>query len=258
MKLSNIAFMGHGGRILNLFGHPYFIARFSIRNALRAAVNTNTTSKILDVGCGNMPYRDLFTPCLEYHGLEIDQPRNRANPCVTYFYNGNTFPISNAVFDAVLCSQVLEHSFEPSLLLSEIIRVLRPGGYLYMSIPFMWPEHEQPYDSQRYTSFGLVHQLQKAGFEVLYTSKLSSGVPCLFQLLIEFVESLHRLRAKSKLLKIAVRLLTLLPYTVLNLLALPFLLNQKESLPFSSSSQEMYLDLLVVATKPRTPRPITG
>ena len=54
--------------------------------------------------------------------FEIDQPRNRQNPKVTHFYDGLQLPFTDCVFDYVICSQVLEHSFNPETLLSEIFR----------------------------------------------------------------------------------------------------------------------------------------
>ena len=251
MKTPNFGFWGHGDRIANLLGHPYFIARFTIRKALSAVLTSGPKSKVLDVGCGLIPYRNLFHPQAEYHGLEIDQARHRNNPNVKYLYDGKLFPIPDKSYDIVLCSQVLEHSFEPKLLLSEIFRVLKPGGFLYLTIPFIWPEHEQPFDSQRYTSFGLTYQLQSNNYTVLSVYKLSRGPLCLMQLFIEFLEGLHRHRLKNKVLKIILRLAVMPPYSMLNLIAFPFLCNQGLSNLGAAGHSEIFLDLLAVATRPK-------
>jgi len=73
--------------------------------------------------------------------LEIDQPRNRINTNVTHWYDGKFFPLADKTYSGVISSQVLEHAFEPKLLLSESYRVLVPGGSLLLTIPFFWPEH---------------------------------------------------------------------------------------------------------------------
>ncbi len=244
MKLIQfLPFYGHGSKVFNLFGHPYFIARSSLNHYLSLLVDARTTLRVLDVGCGSMPYRSCFPADAEYHGLEIDQERNHKNSLVSFFYDGSTFPLEDEVYDYVICSQVLEHSFTPEMLLQEIARVLKPGGMLLLTIPFLWPEHEQPYDSQRFTSFGLLDRLRSSGFPDARIFKLNCGLPALIQLSIDWVESLVRPFVSSrKFLSLIWRFLLLLPYTVLNLIALLY----RVLFP-SSGNSELFLDLALVA-----------
>ena len=86
-------------------------------------------------------------------------------------------------FDSVLCNQVLEHVFNPDYFLSEIHRVLKPSGKLLLTVPFVWDEHEKPYDFARYTSFGLTSLLEKNGFHVLEHRKIGADATILFQLI---------------------------------------------------------------------------
>lgn len=72
-------------------------------------------------------------------------------------------PFNDAVFDVVVCTQVLEHVPEPFLVLAEISRVLKGGGKLILSAPQSWHQHQKPYDFYRYTSFGLRYLMKKAG-----------------------------------------------------------------------------------------------
>jgi SAM-dependent methyltransferase len=58
----------------------------------------------------------------------------------------------------------MEHLKEPSLFLSECYRILKTGGWLFITLPFMWQVHEAPYDFFRYTRFGLGYLLEKNGF----------------------------------------------------------------------------------------------
>ena len=62
-------------------------------------------------------------------------------------------------------------------LLMEINRVTKRDGYLLLSVPFAWAEHEIPYDFARYTSFALTHLLEKNGYRVLelHKSELSAN-----------------------------------------------------------------------------------
>jgi SAM-dependent methyltransferase len=77
-------------------------------------------------------------------------------------------PFADASFDTVLCTEVLEHTRDPSAVIQEIRWILRPGGYLLLSVPFIYPIHEAPYDHWRFTSYGLRLLCTDAGLEVIY------------------------------------------------------------------------------------------
>jgi SAM-dependent methyltransferase len=256
--------LGFGDRPLNLLGHPYALARTALRLALGRLAPSVPAGPLLDVGCGTMPYRALFAGAEPYEGLEIDQERNRANPRVSHFYAGDTFPLADERYAAILCSQVLEHSFTPERLLGECLRVLRPGGALLLTIPFLWPEHEQPWDSQRFTCFGLQRRLEASGFRVERILKLNPGLSALLQLAIEWNESLERrleLRLPAgwprRVLQLCWRLLWALPYTAFNLLgalARVFASRGGRAVPHGPEpgggwGAELYLDLVVLAVK---------
>jgi len=68
--------------------------------------------------------------------------------------------------DLIFCSQVLEHVSRPDVTLSEFRRALKPGGSLWLSVPFSYAEHAQPEDYFRFTQFGLRHICEDAGLEV--------------------------------------------------------------------------------------------
>jgi ubiquinone/menaquinone biosynthesis C-methylase UbiE len=81
--------------------------------------------------------------------------------------NALALPFRSHSFDTALCFQVLEHVEEPSLLLDEALRILKPGGGLILTAPHIWNEHEMPHDYFRFTRYGLRHLLEKAGFQVI-------------------------------------------------------------------------------------------
>jgi SAM-dependent methyltransferase len=72
---------------------------------------------------------------------------------------------------------VLEHVFNPDDFLNEVNRVLKPSGKLLLTVPFVWDEHEQPYDYARYSSFGLRSLLEKHGFSIVKHEKVGGGTP---------------------------------------------------------------------------------
>jgi ubiquinone/menaquinone biosynthesis C-methylase UbiE len=57
--------------------------------------------------------------------------------------------------DGFICDNVLEHVDNPTRAVSELYRVLKPGGIGYVSTPFLYPFHASPYDYQRWTALGL-------------------------------------------------------------------------------------------------------
>jgi SAM-dependent methyltransferase len=117
-----------------------------------------------------------------YIGLDIDTEVSRKRSIADHFYDGTSFPFEDSFFDSALCNQVLEHVFNPDEFLHEINRVLKHGGKLLLTVPFVWDEHEQPYDYARYSSFGLRALLEKHGFMILQHKKLGADATILFQL----------------------------------------------------------------------------
>ena len=166
--------------LLALFINPFFLARANLAVAMRSFA-PSLTGRLIDIGCGTKPYKQLFDVD-EYIGLDIDSNISRNRGVADYYYDGTMFPFNVGYFDSALCNQVLEHVFNPDEFLQEINRVLRPGGKLLLSVPFVWDEHEQPYDYARYTSFGLKALLEKNGFVVVRHKKLGANASILFQL----------------------------------------------------------------------------
>lgn len=165
---------------LGVMVNPFYFARSGLRDAM-AQFAPMLTGRLLDVGCGSKPYQSLFAVDA-YIGLDIDSEASRQAGVADYFYDGKIFPFAEASFDCVLCNQVLEHVFNPDEFLGELMRVLKPGGRLLLTVPFVWDEHEQPYDYARYSSFGLRALLEKQGFHIIQHKKLGADASILFQL----------------------------------------------------------------------------
>jgi SAM-dependent methyltransferase len=87
--------------------------------------------RILDVGGRIQSYRPLFgNRVREYYSLDLV-----AGPCVSVLGRAESLPIGTGLFDVVICTQMLEYVPCPQKALDEIRRVLRPGGYLFLSVP---------------------------------------------------------------------------------------------------------------------------
>jgi SAM-dependent methyltransferase len=124
------------------------------------------SGKILDIGAGESPWKYLLARDTTYQGIDIQSAEEfgmRKSRDVIY-YDGLTIPLPSNEFDAGLCIEVLEHTQNPQVLLSEAFRVLKPGGKLVMTVPWSARVHHIPFDYHRFTPFQLEHLMEQAGF----------------------------------------------------------------------------------------------
>jgi SAM-dependent methyltransferase len=128
--------------------------------------------RLLDVGCGDKPYLEIFLPYVsEYLGVEHEALFHQTASAVRsrgpdLLYDGKRLPFLDGEFDTVLSVQTLEHTPEPQALLRELARVLHPNGVLLLTAPFSFRLHEQPHDYFRYTPHGLRALCSEAGLVV--------------------------------------------------------------------------------------------
>lgn len=121
---------------------------------------------MLDAGAGDSPYRSLFAHA-QYEAADICKRDTHSYSHVQYVCDLSTIPVEDARFDLVLCTQVLEHVPAPGKVLSELRRVLKPGGALWISAPLSFHEHEIPHDYFRYTQYGWTQMIADAGLELV-------------------------------------------------------------------------------------------
>ena len=106
-------------------------------------LNTSNNLKILDVGSldgkGSYNYSDIFNENnWTYTGLDI-QEGNNVDIVVTDIYNW--FEVEDNSYDVIVSGQFFEHLEFFWLTMSEIERVLRPGGYVCIIAPSAGPKH---------------------------------------------------------------------------------------------------------------------
>lgn len=223
--------------LIGLFVNPFYFARKGLANHI-SALATNITGVTLDIGCGTKPYQKLFLSTT-YLGLEIDTPANREKKQADFFYDGNVFPFDNEKFDSLVVNQVFEHVFNPDDFLDELNRVLKKDGHLLITVPFVWDEHEQPYDFARYSSFGLKAVLERHGFEIIEQRKSMNDIRVIFQLINTYV--FKKTRTKSPILNVLTTLVLMAPFNILGEIfgmVMP-------------KNADLYLDNIVLAKKQR-------
>jgi SAM-dependent methyltransferase len=131
------------------------IQRFLVKKKLR----------LVDYGCGNMPYEPLVAPfVMEYIGVDLPE-NNRAKIHISP--QGKIQLAENSI-DVVLSTQVLEHVENPQFYLSEAHRILKDEGLLILSTHGYWMFHPDPTDFWRWTSAGLQKIIREGGFEIQY------------------------------------------------------------------------------------------
>jgi SAM-dependent methyltransferase len=163
---------------------------YTVRTALLKAVQKSLhefSGTLLDVGCGKMPYREMIcqnNPKVErYIGLDLAESSIHNTSVADLHWDGKTIPLTDESVSSAMATEVLEHVFDPQETLSEIFRVLQPGGTFFFTVPFIWPLHEVPYDAYRYTPFALKYHLEKAGFEGIFIHPLGGWHASLAQML---------------------------------------------------------------------------
>ncbi|WP_165778828.1 class I SAM-dependent methyltransferase [Leptospira perolatii] len=212
---------------------------FPIRRGLFVAfeeIFPSLQGKILDFGCGERPYEFLLN--VKSIGLDVEiSGREEVRKLPDIVYDGKTIPAKDGEFDAVICLEVLEHLPEPSESLREIYRVLKPGGKFVCSVPFFMPEHEAPYDFQRYTYFGLEKLLKLVGFQLTEIKRVGTFWKTIFQASVLYFY--YILRDHFKILLPAYLLFVAFPLHIFGYI-FSFLLPKNSSL---------YLNLVAVAQK---------
>jgi SAM-dependent methyltransferase len=180
--------------------HPFYF----IRSGILKGISENTAyfeGKMLDFGCGSKPYRKLFNVD-EYIGLDFEnEGHSHEDEQIDVYYDGLNIPFPDNSFDSILCSEVFEHLFNLEHTLKELNRVLKPGGYILITCPFVWNEHEKPYDYARYTLFSLTDLLERNNFKIIKKEKIGNFIITINQMIILYFNVIF-IYKHSKLLPI--------------------------------------------------------
>ena len=127
---------------------------WEIRHEVKNFFENIKNKRVLDFGCGDGRYKKYIIDNNEYIGIDVDEsghPNQDKKNDITW--NKKKLPFENEFFDIILMTEVLEHIENVGETLDELNRVLKNNGKIFITSPFLWKEHEKPYDFQRFTSF---------------------------------------------------------------------------------------------------------
>jgi SAM-dependent methyltransferase len=171
---------------------------FFLEKELKAVPET-ARGALLDLGCGAQPYRRLY----QHYFRQTVTGDHTVRSKIDAQLDIHALPFEDEAFDAVILSEVIEHVVNPMQALLEIQRVLKKGGLLFLTWPFMHPLHELPHDYARYTEFGMNHLLQKSGFQLETLTRrgdfITLGLAMIEQCLFNLLEALIRLPVAGRL-----------------------------------------------------------
>lgn len=126
-QVEEIARTVHGSRILELgSGRPGGAAEYSMRSLFDASNEFVQSDIVADYG-----HEVIDATTMEFDGE----------------------------FDLVLCSSVLEHVYDCRTAAERIHRALKPGGRVVLSVPTVFPYHDEPEDFWRFTEYAVRRML---------------------------------------------------------------------------------------------------
>ncbi|SEG80223.1 class I SAM-dependent methyltransferase [Bosea lathyri] len=124
-----------------------------------------TKGVVLDAGAGRMAWRSALEPhATVYMSTDYIVEHPQLDFCADL---QGGLPLRDGTIDTVFCCSVMEHTPEPWRVLPEIHRVLKPGGHVILSVPFMYYLHGWPHDYFRFSRYGLRSLAEKAGFTIV-------------------------------------------------------------------------------------------
>lgn len=186
----------------------------SIKRQAATYFGRDRTPRVLDVGCGSMPYRPLFADRVEtYTGCDLYPSEEGVVQCPA-----EALAFEDASVDGVVCFEVIEHVLDPDAVIGEIARVLKPGGTALVTVPFMFPYHGSPADYYRYTHLGLRHLLEKHGLTVKEVDPQCPTISTIFMMFNIWVADILGFGMGIRPLRPILQLIGAIVYTPVNLI----------------------------------------
>ncbi|QQG47059.1 MAG: class I SAM-dependent methyltransferase [Candidatus Woesebacteria bacterium] len=240
-------------RFTEIFGRTIFHPQFIILSFAWAGVleiKKRGEVAVLDIGSGRAPYKDYLLKYIKsYTG--VDHPKTsklyKSSQKPDFYADANSLPFKKESFDIAAMLQVLEYLDEPQLAFNEAFRVLKKGGSIILTTPFMYPIHDGNLDKNRFTKPRLEMFLKDAKFRISKSEYQGSFFDFWIQSFLVFyfknVNSISRKNRFSKVFSLFLLFFGLIATPFLNLIAIGIrhFVGDKNT--------EFPLDVLIVAKK---------
>jgi SAM-dependent methyltransferase len=141
----------------------FHVCEFVRREAIPAL---SAGMQVLDAGSGRLK-EQVMRPELLATGATLHTLDYCEGPGVDFVGDVANLPFKDCSYDSVICTQVLEHVKSPPKTCSELVRVLKPGGMLYLTAPQSAPLHNLPWHFFNPTKIGIQTMLEELGMEVV-------------------------------------------------------------------------------------------
>ena len=142
----------HSGQRSSIFAADYIESRR--RHEIFEEVISRESGSgwvVVDLGGKRTPYKRHFEGRFtKYVAIDLSKEEG-----VDVISDGHNLGIRGLSVDVVVCTQVLEHVRNPFRFVSEIWRILKPGGRLFLTVPAFYPIHGGPYDAWRFLPDGI-------------------------------------------------------------------------------------------------------
>lgn len=148
-----------------IFLSPFFIIK-QLQQRKFEKLSHYLRGDVLDIGCGRMFFKNMIN-CKTYQGLDLNYQQG-----VDLIGDLLHLPFREGSFDSIIMTEVLEHVFYPSQALEEAKKILRPGGYAYVTVPMTWGLHYEPKDFWRFTKYSLLKLVQDSGMEIIHLERI--------------------------------------------------------------------------------------
>ena len=137
---------------------------------------------VVDIGGEATNYRGTFQPprhqVLEWSIVNID-PSSGADIIAP----ADNIPLPDQYADVVLMTEVLEHLQNPEAALAETERLLKPGGIMIATMPFMYQVHGDPHDYTRWTAYALKLKIEQTGMNVIALNSMGGTWSVIYDIL---------------------------------------------------------------------------